>query len=239
MDNPLTYAEKLALINEYGELKLSKNQLYQKLSFADYSNGKICTLIRRAEEYRHRKISDRNLEVVYICGMSGSGKTTAARYFANKLGYDAFVSGTGDDILDSYDKQECIILDDFRARTFAFSELLKLLDNNTNSSVKSRYNNKDISNCKLIIITSIQDPSTLYKLFSQNDGLEPAEQLYRRINHHYFDISDTGDIEEFTIHIDKPSEKTGRTLGNMRDIYAELNITPGDKQVSALERFYK
>ena len=56
------------------------------------------------------KIKERNLEVVYITGGSGSGKTLSAKYFAEKFGYDSFVSGSGDDFLDGYDKEECLII---------------------------------------------------------------------------------------------------------------------------------
>ena len=101
------FVNKLELINQYAELKVSKKNLMKKLSFNDYANPKIRSLIKAAQEYRHLKVSERNLEVVYITGSSGSGKTTAARYYANKLNYDEFVSGSGDDILDDYDKEEC------------------------------------------------------------------------------------------------------------------------------------
>jgi len=70
-----------------------------------------------------------------------------------------------------------------------FAELLKMLDNNTNSSVRSRYYNKDISNCKLIVLTSIMKPDELYSFFKDDSGesnQEPIEQFYRRIKHHFY-----------------------------------------------------
>ena len=47
-----------------------------------------------------------------------------------------------------------LILDDLRPSCIGLSDLLKMLDNHTSSSVKSRYYNK-VLECKLIIITSI------------------------------------------------------------------------------------
>lgn len=220
------FVNKLELINQYAELKVSKKNLMKKLSFNDYANPKIRSLIKAAQEYRHLKVSERNLEVVYITGSSGSGKTTAARYYANKLNYDEFVSGSGDDILDDYDKEECLILDDFRAGSMKFMEVLKMLDNNTNSSVKSRYNNKDLSNCKLIIITSIFSPQDLYKVLQDESSNEPSEQFYRRIKHHYFKIEENKEILEYSLKKDKFNEPTGKTLGSINVIFNELGIEP-------------
>ena len=171
------------LINNYANLKISRKKLINQISFEEYV--KYSSKINKAEEYRSMTVKDRNLEVVYIHGSSGSGKTTLAKYLSEQLGFDYFVSGSGDDILDSYDKEECIILDDFRAGSMKFMEVLKFLDNNTNSSVKSRYNNKDISNCKIIFITTVIKPSELYKSFSSDEGVnEPAKQFYRRIGNY-------------------------------------------------------
>lgn len=220
------YIDTLELINQYAELIVSKKKLMSYLSFKDYSNSKIRTRIKAAQEYRHMKIADRNLEVVYFTGNSGSGKTTAAKYFAEKLNYDYFISGSGDDIFDGYDKEECIILDDFRAGTMRFMETLKMLDNNTNSSVKSRYVNKDLSNCKLIIITSISKPSELYHKLSDTENQEPAEQFYRRLKHHYFQVSDDGELVEYSLKMDSFEKETGKSLGNIHKIFEELGIDP-------------
>ena len=134
-------------IDNYANLRITKKQFYSKLQSVD--NGfelyhDKYSSITKAEKYRANILKERNLEVIYVCGPSGSGKTTFGKYLAAKLNYDPFVSGSGDDFLDGYDKEECIILDDFRAGTMKFSELLKFIDNNTGSSVKSRYYNKDI-----------------------------------------------------------------------------------------------
>lgn len=181
---------------DYGQCKISKRQLMDYLK----SSGKIAKLIHENHSlYKHMKdlrqdliLQDRNLEVVYITGASGTGKTTAAKWLAEKLHYDYFVSGSGDDVLDGYDKEECIILDDYRASVMSFSELLKFLDNHTNSSVKSRFKNKDISMCKLIVITSIYPPQQLYVNISRSENQEPLEQLMRRLKHKYYEIQGDG-----------------------------------------------
>lgn len=69
-------------------------------------------------------------------------------------GYSVFVSSGSNDVLDGYAEQDCIILDDLRPSCMGLSDLLKMLDNNTASTVKSRYKNK-VLECKLIIVTSV------------------------------------------------------------------------------------
>lgn len=180
-------------IFKYGECEISKKELLDKLDAKTFN--KHALLIKRMREYRLMKVRDRDMQVLYICGASGSGKTTVAKYFARVFGYDYFVSGSGKDVLDGYDKEECIILDDLRADVFTKAELFKLTDNNTNSSVKSRYNNKDISYCKLMIITSIKTPHTLYN-WEDGDKDETFKQFARRLNNVFIYIHENGDVWE-------------------------------------------
>ena len=217
------------LIAQYANLEITKKQFYKTIN--NQSNGwelyrDFQKHILKAEKYRANVLKDRSLEVLYISGDSGSGKTTFAKYLAEKKHYDPFVSGSGDDILDGYDKEECIILDDFRAGTMKFSELLKFLDNNTGSSVKSRYYNKDINNCKLLIITSVQQPHELYAFFKNEDGTqnkEPIEQFYRRIKHHFLYISVKKDAI-YNVSLNGKFEKY--PIKKLSEMYEELGIKP-------------
>lgn len=187
-------AELKNKILQYGECEISKRDLLSSMSADDYNKNAL--LIKRMREYRQLKVRDRDMQVIYISGESGSGKTTLAKYFAKIQGLDYFVSGSGKDVLDGYDKEECIILDDLRADAFTKAELFKLTDNNTNSSVKSRYQNKDISYCKLMIITSIKTPHSLYNWTDFTDKDETFKQFSRRLNNTFLFITSLGDIWE-------------------------------------------
>ena len=73
---------------------------------------------------------------------------------------DFCVSSSSNDPFQDYMGQKAIILDDLRDKAFIngngtdnFEDLLKILDNNTNSSDKSRFNNK-VFNGEVIVITS-------------------------------------------------------------------------------------
>ena len=223
------------LLNSYATLNMSKKQFYKVMEENPSIFIKERSKIAAAEKLRASIIKDRKLEVIYFTGSSGSGKTTAAKYFANKLNYDYFVTGSGDDILDGYDKEECLILDDFRGSFLQPAELLKMLDNNTNSSVKSRYNNKDLSNCKLVVITSIKSPYELYKTFEDE---EPAEQFYRRLKHHFFVIGEDKEITEYSLRVGE-IKSTGKCLGNMNTIYEELGIDPNKVDDTSLLDVFK
>lgn len=138
--------------------------------------------IDNAFAYRRKTIihkgGNKNMDVIFICGTSGSGKTTYAKEYAQEKGYSYYVSSGSNDVLDGYEGQDCLILDDLRPSCMGLSDLLKMLDNHTSSSIKSRYYNKTLE-CKLIIITSILDIDTFFKnVFSEEK--EPIKQLKRR-----------------------------------------------------------
>ena len=97
--------------------------------------------------------SERNLEVVFICGKGGTGKTFYAKKMLTNLGYDFCISSSS----------------------------------NTNSSVRSRFNNK-VFNGKMIVITSSVPLVYWYPMCKfRHDSLE---QLYRRIGS-YVEVTET------------------------------------------------
>ena len=97
---------------------------------------------------------------------------------AQDKGLSYYISSGSNDVLDDYAGQDVIILDDLRSSCLGLSDLLKLLDNNTASSVKSRFSNK-VLECKLIIITSILKIDEFFKNVFQEEQ-EPITQLKRR-----------------------------------------------------------
>lgn len=122
--------------------------------------------------------SDRSLEVVFICGKGGTGKTYYAKKMLENMGLDFCVSSSSNDPFQDYMGQNAIILDDLRYTSFELEDLLKILDNNTSSSVKSRFNNK-VFNGKVIVITT-PVPLWYWYPLKRND-VDSLTQLYRRI----------------------------------------------------------
>lgn len=146
---------------------------------------------------------DRYMQVMFVTGETGSGKTTFARQFIEKLNYfdivpkeywrkapndkehpfrhlDYGVSGASNDVFQSYNGEDAYILDDMRDNSFCFTDLLKFLDNHTNSLIKSRHVNKCFIGVLLIITSSL--PLCDWYRGANSPGNEALRQLYRRIN---------------------------------------------------------
>ena len=183
--------ERQKVLNEYDKvnrkqtiIELIANGTIREFNYFNYISDieyiKFKKEIDLAFKYRKDKMQgvERNMECVFIQGESGSGKTTYAKMLADGLGYSYYISSGSNDVLDNYKGQDCIILDDLRPSCMGLSDLLKMLDNHTASTVKSRYSNK-VLECKLIIITTISDLDTFFRnVFSEEK--EPIKQLKRR-----------------------------------------------------------
>lgn len=152
--------------------------LYKHVSAYEYY--KYRRAIESAYSFRKMRLREveREMNCVFITGPSGSGKTTYAKRVAADRGMSVFVSSGSNDVLDGYMGQECIILDDLRPSCMGLSDLLKMLDNNTASTVKSRYFNK-VLECRLIIITTTKPIETFFAEVFEKEN-ESAIQLMRR-----------------------------------------------------------
>ena len=122
---------------------------------------------------------DRDIDVMFVTGAPGAGKTYYAKKLCETLKYDFCVSSSSNDPCQDYMGQNALILDDLRDKTFEhFEDLLKFLDNNTASSVRSRFANK-VFNGKLIIITSTVPLENWY--IEKYGTMDDRSQLFRRI----------------------------------------------------------
>ena len=181
---PLSKDRRLLEINNYiasgklNEYNISTCGLIDSIEYMTYLPE-----IKKLFEFYRKQLKEkyntegRNMKVIYIQGDKGTGKTSYAKELAKKKGLSFFVSSSSNDILDGYEGQQCVILDDLRSTGMQFADLLKLLDNNTSSSFKSRYYNKTLF-CELIIITTVKDIDTFYQNVFLDD--EPKGQFFRR-----------------------------------------------------------
>ena len=128
--------------------------------------------------------TDRNIEVVFITGGTGTAKTTYAKRMLRKLKYDFCISSSSNDPFQDYMGQRAIILDDLRHDAFSLADLLKILDNNTPSTIKSRFCNK-VFEGKMIVITSKVPIQYWYKDYRINNQFDDLNQLYRRITSYF------------------------------------------------------
>lgn len=136
-----------------------------------------------SEEIMHIGIEDafKHVDVRFIYGKSGFGKTTLALKWAEEMGYkyyDAvcYVNGFWNGVSDAC---ELAIYDDFRDSDLPAVEFIKFIDytvkilNVKGSYIKNRY--------KCIFITSIQDPSFMF-----GKEFEEAKQWLRRMKVYQF-----------------------------------------------------
>lgn len=173
--HPLAEVLQMICNNQIPRLKIGDH--VQDLDRIRYSRE-----IEQAYKIRDEKLArevNRQMDVLYIEGASGTGKTTLAKMLAYDKGYDVFVSGSSNDPFEGYRGQECVILDDIRGSDWKINDLLKILDNHTNSLVKSRYSNKLLVDCKLMVLTSVQPLEEMYGNLKEHES-EPIEQLKRR-----------------------------------------------------------
>lgn len=129
----------------------------------------------------------RDMQIIFIHGDSGSGKSTYAEMYAkmlcDKKGYRDFArSSASNDILQDYMGEDILILDDYRdvdemtGKSENLTDTLKMLDPHYASSSKSRYTNKTFRG-KLVIITSTKDPLRWFE-----GTKEQRWQFFRRIS---------------------------------------------------------
>lgn len=143
-----------------------------------HHSRKIEEAFKIRQEYLETTQQERHTECIFITGCSGVGKTTLAKKIALEHNYSFYVSSGSNDIMDGYLQQDCLIIDEVRPSSLGLSDLLKLLDPHTASSIKSRYKNKYL-NCKLVILTTVLDIDTFYNnVFTEHS--EPITQLKRR-----------------------------------------------------------
>ncbi len=147
-------------------------------------------LERAAAEWRKDMIAQgKTVRVIWFYGSSGTGKTSAAKALAEKTGQPYYISGSTRDIFQAYEGQHTIILDELRAQSMPYADLLRILDPysiNGEVMAPSRYNDKALA-CDLFLITSPYSPRAFYNDLYQikegqnDDKTDSFEQLLRRV----------------------------------------------------------
>lgn len=159
--------------------KIKKYNMEKYISMTEYVKWE--RPIKKAFEYwQKRRQNEKNhkMEVVYMSGPSGTGKTSYAVEYCKRKGISYCLTGTSNDPCQDYKGEECLIIDELRAEVFTVSDLLRMLDNDNGSSARARYDNKFLD-CNKIFITSSR---TIEELFEGLKGHEKESivQLKRR-----------------------------------------------------------
>lgn len=178
--------------------------------------------------------STRDIKVIFVTGPSGTGKTYYAKKLLESLGKDYCISSSNNDPFQDYLGQKGFIFDDIRDTTFEeLSDLLKILDNNTGSSVKSRFSNK-VFNGDIMILTSCIPLCYWYRKYKYN-SLDTLDQLYRRFSLYV-------EVKEKEILVYNEIGKDGKPCGDCKRYYNEvydLKKSKKTKQEDVLNIFDK
>ena len=174
---------------------ITKKEVEEMLSGSQYAKAKrqiedvwAKYLIKKAEEWRKTmKEQNKNVQVVWIDGTAGVGKTSLAKECARKHGDEYFISGSSKDVFQNYAGQHIAIIDEFRPHTIPYHDLLRITDPfgmEDEVNAPSRFRDKAIA-CEVIIITS---PYSAFDFYTESfRGQDPKqiidsfEQLNRRI----------------------------------------------------------
>ena len=174
---------------------ISKKELEERLTGSQYAKAKkhiddvwAKYLQKKAEEWRKTmKEQNKNVQVIWIDGTAGVGKTSLAKECARKHGDEYFISGSSKDVFQNYAGQHIAIIDEFRPHTIPYHDLLRITDPfgmEDEVNAPSRFRDKAIA-CEVIIITSPYSAFDFYKeSFRGQDPkqiIDSFEQLNRRI----------------------------------------------------------
>lgn len=183
------------LLNLLFSGEMTKEEVENQLTGAQYAKAKkqiedvyAKYLKNHAEQWRKEMIeSGKSVRVIWMYGKPGTGKTSFAKEYAKKAGKGQpfYISGSSKDVFQSYNGEHIIILDELRAQSIPYHDLLRILDPfgiDSQVFAPSRYYDKALA-ADLIIITTPYDPLQFYnEVFGYKVGLiDSFEQLNRRI----------------------------------------------------------
>lgn len=176
--------------------EITKKEVEKQLTGAQYAKAKKQIedvwskhLQDLAEQWREEMIANgKSVCVIWMYGKSGTGKTSFAKEYAKKVGKGQpfYVAGSSKDAFQSYSGEHIIILDELRAQSIPYHDLLRILDPfgiDSQVFAPSRYFDKALA-ADLIIITTPYNPLNFYnEVFGYKVGLiDSFEQLHRRIS---------------------------------------------------------
>lgn len=175
-----------ARINEIIELIASgtirEYNINDFITVGEYDKYK--THIKNAFEYRSTILEQQNtraMEVIYIYGSGGTGKSTYAETIAKNRGLSYKRSASERDPLGSYKGQDAFVLDDVRGDTFKFQDWMAILDNFQDRAGSSRFRDRHFTECKVLFLTSTVPPDAFWKELSKERKTEDPHQFYRRV----------------------------------------------------------
>lgn len=174
---------------------ITKKQLISELSGSQYARYKRkiddvdhLRLELAAEKWRaEKKAEGATVKVIWIFGITETGKSSLAKELAEKMNQPYYFSGSSRDLFQDYNGEHTIILDELRPESIPYQDFLRMTDphgmTETHTAAPSRYFDKVLA-ADTIIITSPLEPMAFYQQMFVNPSqrrFDPFDQFERRI----------------------------------------------------------
>lgn len=179
--------------------------------------------IKNALEYRSiilERQNTRNMEVIYIYGDGGTGKSTFAESIARERGYSFKRSASERDPLATYKGQDAFVLDDVRGDTFKFQDWMCILDNFQDRPGSSRFHDRHFTECQLLFITATDAIEDFWKELSASRPHEDPHQFYRRVK----TVIHMTEAEIFCKRYDENTHTYGKEYFMENDTYRKYSM---------------
>lgn len=170
---------------------ITKHELEAKISGSEYAKhrkhiedvwAKHLQVVadKRREE---RLIANKKVNVIWIYGKAGTGKTRFATEIAAKMNTAFYITGSSKDPFQRYSGEDTVIYDEARPNDIPYSDLLRLLDPfGKDAAAPSRYYDKPVC-AGTIIVTTPYNPYEFYlEIHRKDENIDTFEQLLRRLS---------------------------------------------------------
>ena len=189
--------------------EITRNNLFQSVNIHEYV--KYDKDIEKAFIFKDENAFDYNrpLEVIFIAGLAGAGKTTLAKYLAHTRGQEYVIKKGTKDPYDGLHNEQCLIFDDIKPDTLTLSKFIDLTDNDTTATFGSRYRDKKVM-IETIIFTSSLDIITFFNSMQGLTNQDP-QQFFRRVDNYIVIHNDVAHCYEY----DYEKQDQGDELGEL------------------------
>ena len=204
------------LLDAFRDGNISKGELTQQLKGSQYGglkhqidNIEALIMEEEAEEWRQKAMAEgKTVNVIWIYGMAGSGKSRLAQDYAKKQNRPYYITGSSRDMFQSYRGEHTVIIDDLRAGSINYEDFLKLTDPYAithGTYAPSRYFDKPLA-VDLVIITSPLAPENFYResVDELSRKVDRFDQLIRRLQlvmYMYKKYITQAEYNEFGVHV--------------------------------------
>jgi hypothetical protein len=173
-------------------------------TYLKYQN-KIDTFWLKWKERKYKTIK-RDIEVYYVYGASGTGKTSG---IYKKHGYeDVYRVSNYNNPFDTYQAQDVMVLDEFHGQ-MQFADLLKITEGYP-YKLQARYQDRVACFTKLYIVSNMNWADQYANL--QIEKSQVYEAMYRRISA-FIEVNDFGDFENYFENSKKSFEEAQKIYG--------------------------